>query len=97
MAADYLRQMVDRERSRGDDLRQAIKGQVRHPYITGQGLGDADLDEADSNTSETGLRRSCHGADAHRDTVNPDKDSAADEELDDHPHPEHPFSQDSDV
>ncbi len=37
-----------------DDLREALKGKVRHPYITGQGLGrdEPEGDVAAESTEE---------------------------------------------
>jgi hypothetical protein len=42
---------------RADDLRKALKGKVRHPYITGQGLAEDEpaAEEVSENAAEPSL------------------------------------------
>jgi hypothetical protein len=89
--------MAKKDRSRGDDLRQAIKGQVRHPYITGQGLAAAGVGESATDALEAGQRRSCDETDARRDSADSGKDLTVDEQSPEDPHSEHPSSQDLDA
>ena len=47
VGGDYFQVKMRKKRLSGEDLRRSIKDQVRHPYITGQGLDKSD-DERDS-------------------------------------------------
>ena len=43
-----------KDEDRGKQLRRALRGQIRHPYITGQGL-DSDPDQGLESDPEKGL------------------------------------------
>lgn len=48
VGGDYFQVKMRKKRLSGEDLRRSIKDQVRHPYITGQGLDNKSDDERDS-------------------------------------------------
>ena len=57
VGGDYFQVKMRKKRLRGEDLRRSIKDQVRHPYITGQGLDNITgqgLDKSDDERDSEG-------------------------------------------
>ncbi len=48
----YLPFMPKRDHTKADALRRAMKAQVSHPYITGQGLDPAEVPEKQAEVPE---------------------------------------------